>query len=72
MVVFPVTFTHTCGDVAVWDLDSCERLTALVDLTISGRDYSELAARGVWFAAGVLLALIVAPIFVRSFRFWEE
>jgi len=65
-------YTRTCGASGVWDIDTCERTEAIADAVQSQRELLELSSRGVWFAAGVLLSLIVAPMFVRAFRFWEE
>lgn len=43
-----------------------------VTLGAADHDLLALGARGAWFIGGVLLALIVAPMFARAFRFWEE
>jgi hypothetical protein len=77
------TYTHACSDPAVWDPDSCERLTYIAS-ELSAIDDSTAASAaaapdavtqanltwwGVWAACGLLLTLLVAPLFVNSWRF---
>lgn len=47
-------------------------VSGVVALSNDDRQLLDLSARGVWMVGGLLLALIVAPLFVGAFRFWRE
>lgn len=64
-------FADACGGANNLDPATCERLDYIAsqqDLIQQGTTY---AWWGVWTACGLLLVVMIAPLFFESFRFWR-
>lgn len=62
-------FTNSCAD----DINAaiCERIDYMIQQNQEMEWHVSLAWWGVWTAAGLLIVLLIAPMFVDAFRFWR-
>lgn len=64
-------FPDACGGVNNFDYATCERLDFIAQQQDSIAQSSTLVWYGVWTVCGLLIVLMIAPMFVDSFRFWR-
>jgi len=59
-------FTNECSDVGVWDIDSCERLDAMLAVQEVQANDQQMIWVGVWLIGGVFFGLWFGT------RLWSE
>lgn len=64
-------FPDACGGVNNFDYATCERLDFIAQTQDSISQSATLLWYGVWTLAGLLIVLLITPMFVDAFRFWR-
>lgn len=64
-------FPDACGGVNNFDYAVCERLDFVAQQQDSIAQSSTLIWYGIWTLAGLVIVLMIAPMFVEAFRFWR-
>jgi hypothetical protein len=65
------TFPDACGSTNNFDYAVCERIDYMVIQQDDEQQSLTLLWWGIWTIAGLLIVLLIAPMFVDSFRFWR-
>jgi hypothetical protein len=64
-------FADNCGGVNNFDYAVCERMDYVAQQQDSIAQSSTLIWYGIWTLAGLVIVLMIAPLFVDAFRFWR-
>jgi len=64
-------FPDACGGANNFDFAVCERLDFVAQQQDAIAQSSTLIWYGVWTLAGLVIVLMIAPMFVDAFRFWR-
>jgi len=64
-------FPDACGSANNLDYATCERLDFIAIREDDTAQNTTLIWWGVWTLCGLVIVLLIAPIFVDAFRFWR-